>query len=225
MGATGVPVCGDPGWERRQPGRRRAVEYGRDAYRRRCWARAGAGPRRCAFSGFGAALAAGDKRVLWYARVGAHFALSMNPDYRYEGGRFGQDADPRALPPGDEKSWGGGVGVQRTAIALDWLGPALRAVRVAADHQPPPHRRRRHRVPDDDHGRLGEPGPHRPRAGAQLHHGHPREQRVARGVARRGLHQLPGGLVRRVGGPGPGFDTRDGDRTCCCWTSTGAPSR
>jgi len=50
VGATGVPVCGDPGWERanRNPGR--AVEYGREGY----------GPVRC-----DGIAPAGRKRIDW----------------------------------------------------------------------------------------------------------------------------------------------------------------
>lgn len=110
IGATGVPVCGDPGWESasRQPGRR--IDYERDYY--------GDPARfRCAE----AAPAPGRKRVTWYAADVHHFAMSLNPDYRYEGGRWGGVAVHVLYQPGDEKSWGGGVAVQRTEKALAWL--------------------------------------------------------------------------------------------------------
>jgi hypothetical protein len=110
MGATGVPVCGDPGWERanRAPGR--AVEYQRDYYGAStptADACAGAGP--------------GRKRLRWYAEHVHHFAMSLNPAYRYEGGRFGNVAVHVLYQPGDDSTWGGGVAVERTQTALAWL--------------------------------------------------------------------------------------------------------
>jgi len=109
IGATGVPVCGDPGWQRanRQPGR--APEYRRDYY---------GDPARFACP---ATATAGRKIVTWYADQVHHFAMSLNPEYRYEGGRWGNVAVHVLYQPGDEKSWGGGVAVQRTEKALAWL--------------------------------------------------------------------------------------------------------
>ena len=110
MGATGVPVCGDPGWARatRQPGR--PIDYRRDFY---------GDPAR-----FGCDIgppAPGRKVVTWYAADVHHFAMSLNPDYRYEGGRWGGVAVHVLYQPGDEKNWGGGLAVQRTEKALAWL--------------------------------------------------------------------------------------------------------
>ena len=110
MGATGVPVCGDPGWERanRAPGR--PVEYQRDYY--------GAGsPSADACAG----AAPGRKRLRWYAERVHHFAMSLNPAYRYEGGHFGDVAVHVLYQPGDDTTWGGGVAVKRTETALAWL--------------------------------------------------------------------------------------------------------
>jgi hypothetical protein len=109
IGATGVPVCGDPGWERANQDQSKKVEYQRDFYGARtpisdC---SGAGP--------------GRKRVRWYAEDVHHFALSLNPQYRYEGGHFGNVAVHVLYQPGDEPSWGNGVAVQRTETALTWL--------------------------------------------------------------------------------------------------------
>jgi hypothetical protein len=110
VGATGVPVCGDPGWARanQQPGR--SIDYQRDFY---------GDPAR--FGCSTAAPAAGRKVVTWYAADVHHFAMSLNPAYRYEGGRWGGVAVHVLYQPGDEKSWGGGVAVQRTEKALAWL--------------------------------------------------------------------------------------------------------
>jgi hypothetical protein len=50
-----------------------------------------------------------------------HFALSMRPDYRYEGGAVGAVAVHVLYQPGDEPDWGGGIAVSRTERALRWL--------------------------------------------------------------------------------------------------------
>jgi hypothetical protein len=110
VGATGVPVCGDPGWERANRAPSRAVEYQRDYYGTRTPAAeacAGAVP--------------GRKRIRWYAEGVHHFALSLNPDYRYEGGAHGDVAVHVLYQPGDEDTWGKGVAVERTVTALAWL--------------------------------------------------------------------------------------------------------
>ena len=108
VGATGVPVCGDPGWERANRVPSRAVEYGRDAY----------GAPRC---GNLSAAAPGRKRILWEARDVHHFAMAMNPAYAYEGGRRGGVLVHVLYRPDEAKTWGGGLAVQRTETALEWL--------------------------------------------------------------------------------------------------------
>jgi hypothetical protein len=112
VGATGVPLCGDPGWERanRSPGR--PVEYQRDRYPA---AAAALPPNACDPAG------PGRKTIVWRAEDVHHFALSMRPDYRYEGGRFGPTAVHVLYQPGDERDWGGGIAVRRTEVALEWL--------------------------------------------------------------------------------------------------------
>ena len=111
VGATGVPVCGDPGWERANRNPSRPVEYLRDAY-------GSATPAADACAG----AETGRKRIRWYAEKVHHFALSLSPEYRYEGGRFEGTAVHVLYSPGDEQSWGGGVAVERTQRALAWLG-------------------------------------------------------------------------------------------------------
>jgi len=108
VGATGVPICGDPGWERsnRNPGR--PVEYRRDAY----------GAPHC--DGVGAA-ASGRKRIVWDARDVHHFAMSMNPGFGYEGGRFGGVLVHVLYRPDEARTWGNGIAVRRTETALAWL--------------------------------------------------------------------------------------------------------
>ena len=122
LAATGVPLCGDPGWERANQVPDRPVQYRRDFYPnapryraegKDCLAAQPIGPV--------APLAAGRKRVVWYAEDVHHVALTMNPEYRYEGGAWGNVAIHVLWRPGDEESWGHGVAVQRTAKALAWL--------------------------------------------------------------------------------------------------------
>ncbi|MGH7672226.1 MAG: M1 family aminopeptidase, partial [Gemmatimonadales bacterium] len=50
-----------------------------------------------------------------------HFALSLNPEYRYEGGRYQDVAVHVLYQPGDEATWGNGIAVDRTVTALTWL--------------------------------------------------------------------------------------------------------
>src|SRR3954464_4305567 len=109
VGATGVAVCGDPGWERANRDPARPVENQRDFY--------GARPPAANCEG----AAPGRKRIRWYAEDVHHFALSLNPQYRYEGGHLGNVAVHVLYQPGDEASWGKGVAVQRTQAALAWL--------------------------------------------------------------------------------------------------------
>jgi Peptidase family M1 domain len=109
VGATGVPVCGDPGWAGANRNRSTPVEYQRDYY----------GPRTPAAACDGAT--PGRKKIRWYAEDVHHFALSLNPEYRYEGGRFGDVAIHVLYQPGDEGTWGNGTAVERTETALTWL--------------------------------------------------------------------------------------------------------
>ena len=111
VGATGVPVCGDPGWERANRDPARPVEYRRDFYR-------ASTPSAAACAGADS----GRKRIRWYAERVHHFAMSLSPSYRYEGGSFEGTAVHVLYAPGDEQTWGGGVAVNRTAHALAWLG-------------------------------------------------------------------------------------------------------
>lgn len=128
VAATGVPICGDPGWEAANRVPDRPIQYRRDYYprapaysliRNRCY-RQGGEPRDIALPP-PAAGAAARKSVVWYAEDVHHWALSMNPEYRYEGSAWGNVAIHVLYRPGDEESWGGGVATQRTARALAWL--------------------------------------------------------------------------------------------------------
>ncbi len=108
IGATGVPVEGDPGWERANARPGAPIDYQRNVYDARrtthvCTAGQG---RKC---------------VRFFADSVHHFAFSLNPDYRYEEGRY-KDVVVRVLyNPGDTATWGKGIAVQRTETALAWL--------------------------------------------------------------------------------------------------------
>ena len=108
VGATGVPVCGDPGWQRTNREPARDVEYRRDAY----------GAPRCDDAGNAAP---GRKRIVWDARDVHHFAMSMNPGYVYEGGRYGDVLVHVLYRPDEARTWGRGIAVKRTETALAWL--------------------------------------------------------------------------------------------------------
>ena len=101
IGATGVPICGDPGWG---PG----AELGREAY----------GAPDCSTVG---TAATGRKRVVFEARDVHHFAASMNPAFRHEGGRYRNTLIHVLHLPGDTATWARGIAVDRTRAALEWL--------------------------------------------------------------------------------------------------------
>src|SRR5205807_3807006 len=107
VGATGVPVAGDPGWQKAAVGGG-PIDYQRDYYdaRRTTLACTAVQGRKC---------------VRFYADSVHHFAFSLNPDYRYEQGRY-KDVVVRVLyQPGDSATWGNGIAVRRTEAALAWL--------------------------------------------------------------------------------------------------------
>ncbi|HJQ65305.1 MAG TPA: M1 family metallopeptidase [Gemmatimonadales bacterium] len=107
IGSTGVPVCGDPGWERARAVPGSAIDYQRDAY--------GVVPNECP------AAAPGRKTVRFRAEQVHHFAFSLNPEYRYEEGRYGHVVVRVLYQPQDTVTWGRGLAVQRTETALAWL--------------------------------------------------------------------------------------------------------
>ena len=107
IGATGVPVCGDPGWEKARAGPVVQIDYQRDYY--------GRVPNDCP------AAPAGRKSVRFRAEQVHHFAFSLNPEYVYEQGRYKDVAVHVLYQPGDRATWGGGVAVSRTETALAWL--------------------------------------------------------------------------------------------------------
>jgi hypothetical protein len=124
IGATGVPLCGDPGWEDANRVPDKPIQYQRDYY-----------PRAPQYQAAGTDCIASDveppsrraaeppnrKHLVWYAEDVHHFAISMNPEYRYEGGKWGDVVIHVLYQPGDEATWGTGVALTRTAKALEWL--------------------------------------------------------------------------------------------------------
>jgi hypothetical protein len=107
IGATGVPVCGDPGWEKARAGPDVRVDYQRDFY--------GPVPVLCPPA------SAGRKTVRFRAEQVHHFAFSLNPEYVYEQGHYKDVAVHVLYQPGDRATWGGGIAVTRTETALGWL--------------------------------------------------------------------------------------------------------
>src|SRR5213595_1861017 len=110
IGDTGVPVVGDPGWQKAAVGVAQ-IDYQRDWYTRRHYGTSA----RCG------AVASGRKCVRFYADSVHHFAFSMNPDYRYEQGRYKDVLVHVLYQPGDSATWGKGIAVRRTEMALAWL--------------------------------------------------------------------------------------------------------
>lgn len=111
MGATGVPVAGDPGWQA-APG----AAPGELFFRRGVYAE-----RPVPALGFlDASPAAGRKRVRWRAEDVHHFAWSADPAFRHEGGRL-RDIAVHVLFRDGSLEWDLGVVVQRAIRSLAWL--------------------------------------------------------------------------------------------------------
>ncbi len=107
LGATGIPVEGDPGWERAL--RWGSVMIRRDAY--------GALPPAPAVR-----LDSGERAVRFYARDIHHFAWTASPDYRYEGAMYRDTIPVHVLyEPSGEKGWGQGAAIEKEKRALAWL--------------------------------------------------------------------------------------------------------
>ena len=110
IGATGVPVDGDPGWlAKRAPGSAEPV-LDRDAY-----------PAKSAepLGLLGTPPATGRKRVRWRAEQVHHFAWSMDPAYIHEGGAYDNvTIHVLYLPP--DTAWRD-VAVERTRAALAFM--------------------------------------------------------------------------------------------------------
>jgi len=120
VGATGVPISGDPGWERANAKPGTPIDYQRSWYRLSAIGRAQPDSQYPIAKSHCIA-AQGRKCVRFFADSVHHFAFSLNPDYRYEEGRY-KDVVVRVLyQPGDSATWGKGIAVGRTELALAWL--------------------------------------------------------------------------------------------------------
>lgn len=108
LGATGVPVEGDPGWERARAAGE--IHYRRDAY-----------PAQAAepLGLLDAAPAAGRKRVRWRADDVIHFAWAADPDFVYEGGLW-RDIAVHVLYQREAAGEWAGAALERTFRALAW---------------------------------------------------------------------------------------------------------
>lgn len=110
MGATGIPVEGDPGWAAAAADPGAVPDLRRDFYP----------PRPAEALGFlRGNPARGRKRVRWRSMSTHHFAWSTDPHYIYEGGHYKEVAIHVLYQPGDT-SWAHGTAVRNTATALAW---------------------------------------------------------------------------------------------------------
>jgi hypothetical protein len=117
LGATGVPVSGDPGWTR-------ALRAG---FTRSAAGAYGDVPLRTATA------PPGYRAVRFFASDVHHFAWTASPNYRYEGGVYAHRLPGLRFPtwdtisvhvlytPGDDSTWGGQRVLARTIGALRWL--------------------------------------------------------------------------------------------------------
>jgi hypothetical protein len=110
VGATGVPVSGDPGWESVNVDKNKPPVYRRDAYAAQPVEPLGL---------FARAAAADRKRIRWRAEQVHHFAWTTNPNFVYEGGTIGETA-VHALFLASDTAWRG-VAVPRTIKAMQFL--------------------------------------------------------------------------------------------------------
>jgi hypothetical protein len=116
VGASGVPVSGDPGWKRALTWGE--LHLGADAY-----GPVGA-PETMSDGGAGAsdALPAGFRRVRFLAKDVHHFAWTVSPAFRYEGALYRGKIPVHVLyRPQVAALWGNGKAVDMHIRALEWL--------------------------------------------------------------------------------------------------------
>ena len=107
VGSTGVPVQGDPGWERARATPATVVDHQRNWYP--------------GVTGQCVVAAPGRKCIHFHAEDVHHFAMTLNPEYRYESARLDDHVVHVLYQPGDETTWGGGVVARRTVEAIRWM--------------------------------------------------------------------------------------------------------
>jgi len=122
MGATGVPLCGDPGWASARFPSGGPINYQRD------WYQSPRDPAALGVAGDSTACAAtspGRKTVTWYAEDVPGFGLIMSPEFRYEEGDIFERPVRALYRPGGESSWGAGLVTGWTESAIAWLDQVL----------------------------------------------------------------------------------------------------
>ena len=111
LGSTGVPVEGDPGWERAMVDESEPVLYRRDFYGDTDPASLGLLPL---------GHEADRKRVRWHAEDVHNFAWSTSPDYRYLGGLW-DDKPIHILWEPTSEGWDAQRVLREQKQALDWV--------------------------------------------------------------------------------------------------------
>ncbi|MFI5210100.1 MAG: M1 family aminopeptidase, partial [Gemmatimonadales bacterium] len=122
MGATGIPLCGDPGWESARFRAVDTVNYQRDWYRSY---RDPAAARVAADSSACAPAKPGRKTIIWYAEEVPDFGLATSPDFRYEVGDLFQRPVRALYRAGGENAWGVGLVTGRAESVIAWLASIL----------------------------------------------------------------------------------------------------
>lgn len=112
VGASGVPVQGDPGWHPSPWSAVQEIDFRSDVY-------GPAGPAE-PLGLLSAAAGPHRRRVRFLAEDVHHFAFSVDPEFMYEGGRAGDVAVHVLYLPGD-LDWSAGAVVNRTVRAVEWL--------------------------------------------------------------------------------------------------------
>jgi len=113
VASTGVPVSGDPGYAGAAARGFQPYSLAREAY--------GEPVAEDRLGLLPDAVEDGRRRIRFRAEDVHHFAWSASPDYVYEGGRWGDIPVHVLYQPGDEEEWGGGVVLERTYRALDFM--------------------------------------------------------------------------------------------------------
>ncbi|HUE77510.1 MAG TPA: M1 family metallopeptidase [Longimicrobiales bacterium] len=111
LGATGVPVQGDPGWEAVADAESGPVVYRADYY--------GATPAD-RLGLLSQAPAVGRKRVHWHAEDVHNFAWSTSPDYRYRGGTWNGKPIHLLWEPASQ-GWDPDRIMRQQIEGLDWV--------------------------------------------------------------------------------------------------------
>ncbi len=116
IGATGVPISGDPGWTASATSPEQRVDYMRGWY--------GDDVVAADLDFLTAQVAEGRKRVYFHSEDTHHFGLTISPDYLYEQGHIG-DIAIRVLYRAGDLDWDMGAAINRTARALEWLDATI----------------------------------------------------------------------------------------------------